>query len=358
MDLGDKMKKLVLINENKRTSKNIKEGGASRSVAWQNYFEKNSFEQYFVSNNRIISAFQIYIYLLKSRNKRLMFLYPTVGVPMNSESIIGHIFAYLFVFCCKYSSKRNMLIFDICDLKYEQFKDLQIKFSKMDYLKRIEKMLFSVDAKFIFASKSMMNYAKYEYCLSEEKIEYCENGASISDFVESEYYVDQSIINYVYAGTLNQGRNIEKMIKSFPSNNSMKLILMGTGGEWLNNLSSNNIEYIGPKNETEAHSIVKKCDIGLIPYDDTKSYYNIAYPTKLPFYLSAGTPYLSTPVDEVKYSDLSQSFGWQIEIDNWEKAFFSISKSEIIYKKENIKNNKDIFLWDNIFSKSKFVNKD
>jgi hypothetical protein len=37
---------------------------------------------------------------------------------------------------------------------------------------------------------------------------------------------------------------------------------------------------------------VARCDVGLIPYDDSREYYNIAYPTKLSSYIVAGIPFL------------------------------------------------------------------
>ena len=352
-------KKLIFINENKRVfGKKVTEGGAARSMAWQKYLESKGVRILDVPCNRVLGALYVYFRLLTLKNKRLFFLYPTVGVPLNSSNNIAQRLGCAFVKICRFSSKNNEIIFDVCDLKYEQLKDLGFQFDSMDYLKKIEYSIFKLDAKFIFASKSMMEYARTKYKIPLDNTGYCINGSNpINKKISIQRYIkiDTSKINYVYAGTLNKGRCIEQMISQFPKDPKYHLILMGTGGEWLKDNTPSNVTYIGSVEENTAHAIVGKCDIGLIPYDSSKRYYNIAYPTKLSFYLSSGIAYLSTPVNEVKKMDESLQYGWISGISDWNQLIRSVSKEEIEKKKNVVNKNKHLFYWDNILDINTFL---
>ena len=352
-------KEILFVNENARAfGKKVTEGGASRSLAWQHYLESEGVKNLNVPQNRILGAIYVFINLLVKKNSRIFFLYPTVGVPLNSRNPIAQRLGQTFINFCKIASRKNELIFDICDLKYEQLKDLGFEFDSMDYLEKIERELFSLNTKFIFASESMMNYAVSKYRIPEVNAEYCINGSSpvderieIDDIVK----IDETKINCVYAGTLNKGRCIELMIDKFPKDPRYQLILMGTGGDWIEQRTDKNITYLGPVEEIIAHAVTHKCDIGLIPYDEKKEYYNIAYPTKLSFYLSAGIAYLSTPVHEVERIDEMHQFGWTSEIDKWDKLICELKKEELVQKKKNSNDVKQQFYWENVLNMNTFL---
>ena len=112
--------------------------------------------------------------------------------------------------------------------------------------------------------------------------------------------------------------------------------------------------FVAAKDEETAHQIVAQCDLGLIPYDENRLYYNIAFPTKLSFYLTAGISYLSTPVKEVmKLHD--KSMGYVGAIEEWPTLIKMLSKEEISIVKMTVRNNNN-YLWDHIFKKCSLMN--
>ena len=146
------------------------------------------------------------------------------------------------------------------------------------------------------------------------------------------------------------------MIINFPHNDKYNLLLLGEDGEWLEDYDLPlNVSYLGAVEEKEAHYIASKCDIGLIPYDETKLYYNIAYPTKLSFYITAGIPFLSTRVNETKKIQQKYNIGFINEITDWRKTINNITLEKIKDMKFKISKIKEDFYWDNIFSENKFI---
>jgi hypothetical protein len=105
-------------------------------------------------------------------------------------------------------------------------------------------------------------------------------------------------------------------------------------------------------------NLQKIFDAILIPYDSQRPYYNIAYPTKLSFYITAGISFLSTNVQEVKDINNKYSIGYIKDIESWDLFIKSLSKSEILKKKENVINIKHKFLWSNIINKDLILNSD
>ena len=222
-------------------------------------------------------------------------------------------------------------------------------------LQQIEYKVFQDDIYYIFASENMRDYAIKKFALSTVMTDVCINGGTEVIPCDVPYsLIDQNRINYVYAGTLNKGRQIEKMIESFPDDEHVHLYLLGPMGEWIDKLQ-NNITYLGALEEKSAHYFVSMCDVGIIPYDETRLYYNIAYPTKLSFYITADIAYLSTPVDEVMKTDKRVQGGWLAPFSEWTDIYLSVTKADIRIKKETIMHISDEYLWDAVLAKNKFI---
>ncbi len=356
------MNKTIYINENYKLLKatsNIVEGGLARNIAIMSWLQNNinGLKEIKLFNNRIINLFIVFFILLTERKSKIIFQYVTVGVPLFNGTIIGKVLRQAFIISVSRSSKFNNLIFDVSDLKYEQSIDLDIEPYKRSLMKDFENKFFRLNLKFIFASYAMQEYACKKYKISKENTEVIINGGNIPR-CKSLYThcINLHKINYVYAGTLNNGRSIEEMIKQFPNRNEVHLYLMGSGGEWIKDvIKGRNITYLGAYPEEKAHEIVAMCDIGLIPYDNTKKYFNIAFPTKLSFYVTAGIPFLSTPVDEVIRINNIYQFGFIEEITNWEILIKKLCKKTIENEKNKIINNNGDFEWGNVISKSRFL---
>lgn len=346
---------------------NIAEGGIARCAAWVRFLLKERTDVKIVNfkiNHRIFKYLNYAYFWLKCniiRNDRVFFLYPQVGLPILACGWKGRLFRKLFLSCISILVKHNNeIIFDISDIKYEQAIDLELAGMDLEEIHSFEKKIFSLNQKYIFASYSMRDYAVKTHKINECNTDVCINGGAV---LESETACDTAVskekIRYVYAGTLNKGRMIEQMIDAFPNNDNCELILMGSDGDWIekyiNQHKQTNIYYLGPFQEHEARVRVAQCDIGVIPYDDTRLYYNIAYPTKLSFYITAGVPFLSTPVSEVNTVLSKHDFGFTEKLENWTELITSLTKEEISCKKKNIQQEKCAFDWDAIFSVCKFI---
>lgn len=171
---------------------NITEGGISRDKAFYEYFEnKEIWEILYLKTNRnvFIKIFQMY-----KEIKRLFKL------------ILNKI------------SCENKLILEINDLVYEQAIDLELlTFKEQKRVERFQKELLSIkNATYIFAAEEMRKYAIKKYNLKKRKTYTCINGAiGLDSFYKIEKLEEIIEIKCIYAGTLNKGRQIEKMIDLF-----------------------------------------------------------------------------------------------------------------------------------------------
>lgn len=339
----------------------IVEGGMARDFAFMNWIEKyiNNCNEILLCNSKIKNIYAIFRFLIFKKGFNIVFQYPRIGIPIYSSKFLGEIITNLYIELIKVASKNNQIIFDISDIKYEQLIDLKIDVSNIQNIKKFENKFFRLPVKFIFASYSMRDYICKKHLIDIKNTDVCINGGieSTYNIVSTlEKYIEKDKINYIYAGTLNKGRQIEEMILNFPNNEKYNLILLGSDGEWiLKHSLPRNIKYLGAIEEKEAHYLASKCDVGLIPYDESKLYYNIAYPTKLSFYITAGIPFLSTEVNEVQRINKKYNIGFIDKINDWNNAVSNITSEEINTKKIKIVDIKEEFYWNNIFSKNKFI---
>lgn len=343
----------------------VTEGGMSRSLAIRNYLIRIGYKSIELSGNSTISALQAIWFFIKHKGDQLFILYPTIFFLMGGNNKFNRVLGDVAVKAFQFTAKRNRLITDISDIKYEQFIDLEIPCPNLQLIEEREKRIFSSSVYFTFASGAMKDYAVQKYKVDEKRCETCINGGLISntslnsDAISFKNELSSQFVNCVYAGSLNKGRIIDKMINSFKNIPSARLYLMGPMGEWIEDYlkkeNVNNVFYLGAKAEKTAHQIVSQCDLGLIPYDERRLYYNIAYPTKLSFYITAGIPYLSTPVKEVMKLN-NNSMGFTGSIEDWPTIIQNISIEKISKTKKNIELKRKEFTWDFILQNCKLMN--
>lgn len=355
------MNKLYLIDENTRLSKGkINEGGYSRNYALMNWLKNNYCDLQIIElkNNKLFRYSKVLWLLLTKKGKTIIFQYPTIGIPLFSSNIFKRIIFNAFIYLLSRPKPNSSVIFDVSDLKFEQSIDLKVN-EHLNNIENDEKKLLSAKNVFlIFASENMRNFACQKYDIPYINTDVCINGGTLLEKTDVDIsIIDKSKINYVYAGTLNKGRQIEQMLNSFPESSGMHLFLMGTNGEWISS-KNKNITYLGSFDDKDAHFFASKCDVGLIPYDENRLYYNIAYPTKLSFYITANIPYISTPVSEVIAVNNNLDGGWLAPISDWNSLFSGLTKLDIMEKKKKVEKKASRFLWDYIFDRNKFIKKD
>ncbi|GKU31643.1 hypothetical protein [Clostridium folliculivorans] len=344
---------------NKENYKDINEGGLARFLGLYKYLESICAQKKYIRIDRSCSLLtrlaRVYINLLFTKRCLIILQYPSLGIPIFGEGLISTALRKIFLKLIELCSVKNRMYIDVADLPYEQSRDLEINSNTGFHIfKDIESAMFNLkNAKYMFASYSMRDYICTKYNLDTNKAIVCINGGhKIQVFDEEKYkkIISEKNINYIYAGTLNKGRQIEEIINIFKKCPMCNLILIGINGEWIEqeNLSSN-IQYLGSLQEEEAHKLTSMCDVGIIPYDSSRFYYNIAYPTKLSFYVTAGITFLSTKVSEVQKINERYDVGYTLDIEKWGQFINTLSKEEINNKKQEINLVKENFYWDNIF---------
>ncbi|OXG08761.1 glycosyltransferase involved in cell wall biosynthesis [Flavobacterium araucananum] len=337
----------------------VNEGGMARNNAFMCYFEKKKFKVYNLYHKSIfIRLFKLLMVLglfLKLKKKKIVIHQGTLLLMFPIVFFRYSFFSKLVFALLQYVSKQNKFIIEVNDLPYEQSIDLGLPVNHI--YKFFQERLFSLkEANFIFASNEMKKFIQKEYNLAEHKIQTVINGGP--ELIKSNFkrdcldWLQSENLKYVYAGTLNEGRDIEAMINLFFNIPDSLLILIGPQGEWINKIKlSDNVKYLGDFQENEAHYLVSKCDVGLVPYDESKFYYNLCYSTKVSFYITAGIPILSTRLKEMVFIFKNKEMIIFDTISKWENIIQSLTKEHIFTMKKNVIIEKQNYYWEALLNR-------
>lgn len=328
----------------------VNEGGMARNMAFYNKAKQHSqvinvFKKSTILRLLTIMYYIPYLLIIKNRNifihfGALQFLFPSSILSKDISQFFLKIMLHRF-------TKKNKVCFEVNDLPYEQSIDLglDVKIQNKIY----QQILFSCPCDFLFASKLMRDYAVENYHINKTNTSIIVNGAPKLSNKKIEISLPEgNQIKYIYSGTLNKGRGIEELIEAFTNQSNAILILIGTNGEWLKNKPEmpDNVYYLGSFLEDVAHIIVSKCDVGIVHYDENKLYYNICFPTKSSFYISAGIAVLCTPLKEMVL-DFEGIFMFS-KLSQFNYFISNTTVDEIKCCKEKIINIKELYLWENL----------
>lgn len=331
------------------------DGGQSRNKAFMQVFAaKNASMLAVYDANPFIRFFyglNVLRFMLFSKNNQI-FVHQGTLVVLFPLPIIAYKWIRRLVFkLIQHTANRNDVTIEVNDLPYEQAKDLELPIRQED--KAFQENLYSLKkAKYVFASHEMGKYVNEKYNLEYSVV--INGSGKVKDFSSSDDLpscFDSFETKYVYAGGLNKGRQIELLISKF-SNRKEILILIGEWGEWLLEYElPANIFYLGKFQEDYAHYLTSKCDIGLIPYDENRFYYNICYPTKASFYITAGIPFLSTPLVELKNVFEKREMAYFVPIDEWDEFIENFDTFSLSDTKKKVEGQKHKFYWDDLLNK-------
>lgn len=327
----------------------VSDGGSSRNLAFFNYFSHKRWLVLNVFNRnplkRLVFMIRTIFMLFFFKNKTIFIHQGTFFYLLPKNFLKKKIVFNFFYKLIDKTSQKNTLFLEVNDLPYEQSIDLELPIDKF-YLRFEEKFYSIKKIHYIFASTEMEKFikAKQSLPLTDTIIN---GGRKLVDRELSHFECLYSKkIKFVYAGTLNKGRQIKALLEIFKGKDHVSLILLGIEGEWINKeYKLKNVYYLGNFVEELAHCIVSKCDIGIIPYDASRFYYNLCYPTKASFYLTAGIPFLSTPLDELKNHFGNASMIYFKEISKWKDFLDNITKERLAEDKERIEEIKDFYSW-------------
>jgi len=343
----------------------LNDGGLSRNLAFYKYFKDKGakVQNVFYKNKfrRVLCTIAILRVLFFSKNK-IIFIHQGTIIYLFPMSLLKyrHFFNFLFK-TLQYISNRNRLIVEVNDLPYEQAIDLELKVDIQD--KYFEGALYGLkNCFYIFASQQMNDYVKEMFKIKDNHSEVIINGSTRLDpndtALEDSYkWINKLQYKCVYAGTLNKGRQIEALIELFATIDHCNLILLGDWGEWLLDYPlPSNVIYLGNKEHAVAQKIVSTCDLGLIQYNADRFYYNLCFPTKISFYLTAGLPVLTTPLTELKSHFGNSECVYFVEFDKWKVFLLSVNPKFISKAKINAKKESIDYEWTSILTSSKFLN--
>ncbi len=333
-------------------SESVRDGGMARNRAFYKYFgDTDTYIHNIWHKTKIIRIFKMLLswvipFFIVNRN---VFIHMGVLMDIFPKFLLRNKLGFgLFRIWFVMLSKRNNLLVEINDLPYEQSKDLGLKVE--NFYNYFQNVLFNRNAEcnYIFASSRMRNYVVKKFKINPENTQVILNGAPrfVPDISITK---DQQANNlkFVYAGTLNQGRGIEQLLKFFKTS-THQLLLVGAGGEWIK--ETENISYLGSLIEEEAMKLVSKCDLGIVHYDETKFYYNICFPTKFSFYIQCELPILSTNLEESTSQLDNLNIGYFKPFNEWSEIISKIDKQDVKLKKANVIRIKDQFIWDHLIN--------
>lgn len=288
------------------------------------------------------------------RNEIILIHYSTFIFLYSAKALGLRMISRIICRILQQSAGRNVIFFEVNDLPYEQSIDLETAPNRLNIF---DHEVFAVkNINFIFAASEMSKYAANLYMLNKKNTSFLINGAwpiknNSNNKKEINFNLKANGLKFIYAGTLNRGRQINEMINVFVGS-SHSLILIGKDGEWISKEFKNeeNIIYLGAFDEDHAHHIVKECDVGIIPYSETRSYYNICYPTKASFYASAGLPMLSPPLKELM-NHHTEECNFFLPLRDWRSLISNSDLHSMVdTKRHNITPEiQSTFLWENIW---------
>ncbi|MFQ3549576.1 MAG: hypothetical protein SNJ70_07475 [Armatimonadota bacterium] len=345
------------------TRKDVVDGGTNREDALSNFLVKKRSENILVCNNNFKSNFlgklkrpsEIINEISYKQPDFVVLNYPSYPFYWQHKVTIFYMLSNIFSRKLKKASEKYAfdIIIDIMDLPAFQYNDLGFKLEmNPKTLMKFDKKIFSNSNYLWVCSKNLSNLIMDKYSIENYKIIIALNGYSKEAVSKKKPISD--VLKFAYAGSLNKERGIKELIESFLSadRQNIELHICGLYGEWIREeYDDRRIIYYGSKTNDGASNILSKCDIGLIPYPQS-GYYQLAFATKLPFYLSLGTPILCSNVDETGSYIKKYNFGMTWDINDFTSAFSYITDNKDIIDnwKNSVFENRHIFSWDNIYS--------
>ena len=339
---------------------NLSEGGSSRNSAFFKVLAKKSspinvFRIGFLS--RLIVILQMLTLFLKIKNKKIFIHQGAVLFLFPVSLLKFKLYRFFLKSILVRLDRCNDLTFEVNDLPYEQSVDLGLEVKSQN--KYFQKIILTLsNSQYIFASRLMRDFAVTQYSLNKENSSVIINGApkfvNNREILDTYEFLKDPRLKFIYSGTLNQGRDIEHIINVFSNKPNKLLILIGPHGEWIKKdlKLPENIIYLGSFPENIAHLIVANCDVGLMHYDEKKLYYNICFPTKASFYVTAGIAVISTPMEEI-YEHFRDYFIFA-DFSNWSQLIEEINIDDIKQNKSRINLIKEDYTWGSILKKINF----
>ena len=225
-------------------------------------------------------------------------------------------------------------------------------------MKLFEKVVFGLTDILWVTSRPQCDLLATDLGLDRRKIRLSINGTPRSIEAVKPVQLDtDGCVNFVYAGSLAETKGIRAMLDAFLSmeHRKTRLFLTGVQGEWIaETYEDPRLCYLGclPR-PNDAAAIVKACDVALLPYPPG-AFSNIMFPNKLSFYITCGTPQLTTDIEETARIVRENQVGLSCPLDEMSKMMdYMVEHPEIRDRfRRHCQRIKDEYFWETIFNKA------
>lgn len=244
------------------------------------------------------------------------------------------------------------VVIDVMDVPVFQYEDLGFRMEmRPGMMKRFDRFLFNRADMLWVCSESLVSVISREYGVPSSRMLAVLNGYVERPAWEAEK--DTGCIRFGYAGSLNRERGIEPVLESFAAceHRDMELHLCGRAGDWIGEMFNDpRVVYHGELTDEEASKVMSACDVGLIPYPE-HGYYNLAFATKLGFYLGQGLPVLCSNAAETAGHVKRLGVGVCRPIDKFGEAMAEIARRRdyVAAWRERVLKVRGEFSWPNIY---------
>lgn len=251
------------------------------------------------------------------------------------------------------SNNRVRIVVDVMDMPLYQHRDLGYGIEMSDSRFRVlDRAVFQNADHIWFCSSRIRELAIREYGLRPEATSVVANGSSLYTF--SSKPRDERPFRFVYCGSLARERGIGEMIEAYDQARipNSELHLAGEAGEWIKQQwNSTNIIYHGKLTDPEAAELASNCNLGLIYYPQ-HGYYQLAYATKLPFYVCAGVPVLCTNVQETGIAVSELGVGRVVDISRFGAAMAELVEQKHVLQscRESLERAREKLTWDRLYT--------
>lgn len=240
------------------------------------------------------------------------------------------------------------IVIDIMDLPAYQFQDLGFELEmKPEILKRFDRYVFGMADLLWVCSGSIARIINQDYGIDPFRMVVALNGYPDQQFPLD---FDGRQLKLAYAGTLNRERGLEAVFDNLLTGpGDFQVDLCGPSGEWIGSKYSDpRLVYHGAITDSAAREVLSDCNLGLIPYPE-RGYYNLAFATKLAFYLGMGMPVLCSDVDETGDYVRNMGVGLCAPVSRFSEAVQSIVPANLLEWREQALKVRGMFSWNSIY---------
>jgi len=225
-------------------------------------------------------------------------------------------------------------------------------------MKLFEKIVFNLADVLWATSVPQCEWFARDLNIDREKIRLSINGTPAAvEKVKRVKLPDYVAARFVYAGSLAETKGVRRMLDAFAnmSRRDTMLILTGVNGDWIpKEYDDPRICYVGcmPTPE-DASAIVKACDVGVLPYP-RGAFADMMFPNKLSFYITCGTPILSTDMPETARIVRENGIGLSCSLDGMAKTMDYLAGNLALREKfrSNCRRIRKDYFWETILDKA------